>query len=135
MASNILCSNQIELVSKASPSFFYPHKSCIYLDGTTAEKISFGSMMSTMPPPPPPPHCHEPSTTTINKNTVRLNKFVRRLHEMLSCEQGRGVVEWKRGVLVLHSINTIFAKEILPKYFGTRNFKTFRRQLNYYGEI
>ena len=103
----------------------------VLLAVTPAEKLSFKSMSS----PPPPHRRQDKPTATTNNTTVRLNKFVRRLHEMLSCEQGRGVVEWRRGVLVLHSINTIFAKETLPKYFGTRNFKTFRRQLNYYGEI
>lgn len=64
--------------------------------------------------------------------SVRLNKFVRRLHEMLIEEREGGVVEWRRGLLILHNINN-FSKDILPKYFNTRNFKTFRRQLNYYG--
>jgi hypothetical protein len=67
---------------------------------------------------------------------ARLNKFVRRLHDMLQAEQnsGSGIVEWRRGLLVLHSTDA-FAKTILPLYFNTRNFKTFRRQLNYYGFI
>ena len=65
---------------------------------------------------------------------IRLNKFVRRLHEMLNAEQEGGIVEWRRGLLILHSIST-FSTEVLPRYFNTRNFKTFRRQLNYYGEI
>ena len=67
-----------------------------------------------------------------SSSTARLNKFVRRLHEMLTVERENGIVEWRRGLLVLHSIDT-FTKNILPKYFNTRNFKTFRRQLNYYG--
>ena len=66
---------------------------------------------------------------------VRLNKFVRRLHDMLTNERGRGVVEWRRGLLILHSINGVFTDEILPKYFNARNYKTFRRQLNYYGAL
>lgn len=45
-----------------------------------------------------------------------------------------GIVEWRRGLLVIHSTSH-FAKNILPKYFNTRNFKTFRRQLNYYGFV
>jgi HSF-type DNA-binding len=65
---------------------------------------------------------------------LRLNKFVRRLHDMLASETESGVVEWRRGLLVLHNTN-IFSKQILPKYFNTRNFKTFRRQLNYYGFV
>uniref|UniRef100_A0A7S2P136 HSF-type DNA-binding domain-containing protein n=1 Tax=Leptocylindrus danicus TaxID=163516 RepID=A0A7S2P136_9STRA len=65
---------------------------------------------------------------------LRLNKFVRRLHDMLVEEKHRGVVEWRKGLLVLHSTDK-FAKEILPKYFNTKNFKTFRRQLNYYGFV
>ena len=53
---------------------------------------------------------------------------------MLQAEKGTGVVEWRRGLLVLYSTDT-FAKKLLPKYFNTRNFKTFRRQLNYYGFV
>lgn len=64
----------------------------------------------------------------------RLNKFVRRLHEMLLSEQSSGIVEWRKGLLVLHSTDA-FTKKFLPKYFGTKNFKTFRRQLNYYGFV
>ena len=36
--------------------------------------------------------------------------------------------------MVLHS-TAAFATQLLPKYFNTRNFKTFRRQLNYYGFV
>jgi len=65
---------------------------------------------------------------------LRLNKFVRRLHNMLVREKNSGIVEWRRGLLVLFSTDA-FSKRILPKYFNTRNFKTFRRQLNYYGFV
>jgi hypothetical protein len=58
----------------------------------------------------------------------RLNKFVRRLHDMLVQEKHSGIVEWRRGLLVLFSTDA-FSKRILPKYFNTRNFKTFRRQV------
>jgi HSF-type DNA-binding len=60
---------------------------------------------------------------------ARLNKFVRRLFDMLQAEKDSGIVEWRRGLLVLHSTDA-FAKTILPKYFNTRNFKTFRRQVS-----
>jgi hypothetical protein len=53
---------------------------------------------------------------------------------MLTQERSKGVVEWRRGLLVLYSIDE-FTKELLPKYFNTQNFKTFRRQLNYYGFV
>lgn len=53
---------------------------------------------------------------------------------MLKTEKDAGVVEWRRGLLVLHNTDT-FTKTILPKYFNTKNFKTFRRQLNYYGFV
>ncbi|KAL3756821.1 hypothetical protein ACHAWU_000463 [Discostella pseudostelligera] len=121
---------------RRSISIVSPSSSDSSLDGLMEEKAKLEklSFMSMSSPTPTPHNRHQHKrTATTNNATTRLNKFVRRLHEMLSCEQGRGVVEWRRGVLVLHSINTIFAKEILPKYFGTRNFKTFRRQLNYYG--
>ena len=58
---------------------------------------------------------------------------MRRLHDMLVAEQTGKVVEWRRGLLVLHNIDE-FANNVLPKYFNTRNYKTFRRQLNYYGK-
>jgi hypothetical protein len=73
-------------------------------------------------------------TAMLGTASARLNKFVRRLHDMLQSEKDSGVVEWRKGLLVLHSTDT-FAKRILPKYFNTRNFKTFRRQLNYYGFV
>ena len=63
-----------------------------------------------------------------------MNKFVRRLHDMLQAEKDGGIIEWRKGLLVLHS-TAEFAKNILPKFFNTRNFKTFRRQLNYYGFV
>jgi len=66
--------------------------------------------------------------------STRLNKFVRRLHNMLKSEKDSGVVEWRKGLLVLHSTDK-FTKFVLPKYFNTTNFKTFRRQLNYYGFV
>ena len=69
-----------------------------------------------------------------NTNACRLNKFVRRLYDMLCNERNTGLVQWRRGLLVLLDTK-VFAKQILPKYFNTRNFKTFRRQLNYYGFV
>ena len=69
-----------------------------------------------------------------NNNAFRLNKFVRRLYDMLCNERNTGLVQWRRGLLVLLDTK-VFAKHILPKYFNTRNFKTFRRQLNYYGFV
>lgn len=62
----------------------------------------------------------------------RLNKFVRGLHQMLLDEKGNGIIDWDKGVLILHSLDD-FSEKVLPRYFNTRNFKTFRRQLNYYG--
>lgn len=53
---------------------------------------------------------------------------------MLTTERNGGIVEWRRGLLILHSIND-FTNTVLPKYFNNRNFKTFRRQLNYYGFV
>eukprot|EP00529_Nitzschia_sp_RCC80_P018419 CAMPEP_0113500566 /NCGR_PEP_ID=MMETSP0014_2-20120614/32407_1 /TAXON_ID=2857 /ORGANISM="Nitzschia sp." /LENGTH=502 /DNA_ID=CAMNT_0000394931 /DNA_START=233 /DNA_END=1741 /DNA_ORIENTATION=+ /assembly_acc=CAM_ASM_000159 len=74
------------------------------------------------------------SSSTSGGSSSRLNKFVRRLHDMLVTEKDGGIVEWRRGLLVLYS-TTAFTKSILPKYFNTKNFKTFRRQLNYYGFV
>jgi hypothetical protein len=50
---------------------------------------------------------------------------------MLQAEKDSGIVEWRRGLLVLYSTDA-FAKQILPKYFNTRNFKTFRRQVSFF---
>lgn len=71
-------------------------------------------------------HQQKPPETT---GKLRLNKFVRRLHDMLQAEKHSGIVEWRRGLLVLNSTDA-FAKQILPKHFNTRNFKTFRRQVS-----
>ncbi len=68
------------------------------------------------------------------QGALRMNKFVQRLHTALKIEYGNDTVSWKKGCLVLHSTET-FATDILPKYFKTNNFKTFRRQLNYYGFV
>jgi HSF-type DNA-binding len=73
-----------------------------------------------------------PSGPSGSGGGSRLNKFVRRLYDMLQAEKGSGIVEWRRGLLVLHSTDA-FAKTILPKYFNTRNFKTFRRQVSFHG--
>jgi hypothetical protein len=87
-------------------------------------------------PPPIPLIGKRSKTSPLPRSTggPRLNKFVRRLHDMLQAEKDSGVVEWRRGLLVLFSTAT-FAKKLLPKYFNTKNFKTFRRQLNYYGFV
>lgn len=102
-------------------------------------------IVSVITPPPHTKSCNL-SKTSVAPNShfrvhqlkrsgpTRLNKFVRRLHEMLLSEQNAGIVEWRKGLLVLHSTD-VFTKQILPKYFGTKNFKTFRRQLNYYGFV
>lgn len=74
------------------------------------------------------------SDVAEKNNAFRLNKFVRRLYDMLCNERNTGLVQWRRGLLVLLDTK-VFAKQILPKYFNTRNFKTFRRQLNYYGFV
>ena len=65
---------------------------------------------------------------------LRMNKFVQRLHAAIIGEASRGTITWRSGTLILHSTSFI-ASEILPKYFKMSNFKTFRRQLNYYGFI
>ena len=67
---------------------------------------------------------------TSPPGSPRLNKFVRRLYDMLEAEQSSGLVEWRKGLLVLYSTDA-FAKKLLPKYFNTQNFKTFRRQVRF----
>ncbi|KAL9180787.1 hypothetical protein ACHAXT_011240 [Thalassiosira profunda] len=97
------------------------------LDGLQEEKMKLESI--SLLPKSSRSSVHRKACTP---NGGRLNKFVRRLHEMLTAERDGGVVEWKRGMLVLHNINA-FSEQVLPKYFRVKNFKTFRRQLNYYG--
>mmetsp|Transcript_40312 Transcript_40312/g.85858 ORF Transcript_40312/g.85858 Transcript_40312/m.85858 type:complete len:268 (+) Transcript_40312:57-860(+) len=111
------------------PVVVSPGGSDCSLDGLQEEKAKLESISLV----PKSKSSHLPLLQPSVKNShVRLNKFVRRLHEMLTTERDGGVVEWRRGLLILHSISD-FTKEVLPKYFNTRNFKTFRRQLNYYG--
>lgn len=97
--------------------------------------VKLGSVQKGLPPPLPfimEQNNHKPFRPV--GGSQRLNKFVRRLHDMLQGEMDSGVVEWRRGLLVLYSTDA-FAKKLLPKYFATKNFKTFRRQLNYYGFV
>mmetsp|Transcript_26140 Transcript_26140/g.58102 ORF Transcript_26140/g.58102 Transcript_26140/m.58102 type:complete len:419 (-) Transcript_26140:293-1549(-) len=98
--------------------------SCLDPTKTSAEKTT----------KPPAAASNSPTGLSHISTPARLNKFVRRLHDMLQAEKGSGIVEWRKGLLVLHSTAS-FAKKILPKYFNTKNFKTFRRQLNYYGFV
>ncbi|KAL7552207.1 hypothetical protein ACHAWF_015425 [Thalassiosira exigua] len=118
-----------------APSIVTPAGSDSSLDGLQEEKAKLENM-SLLPraraKPTQRQRFEEPKVAS-GRQDARLNKFVRRLHELLTVERHGGVVEWRRGVLILHSIDR-FSKEILPKYFNTRNFKTFRRQLNYYAE-
>mmetsp|Transcript_7363 Transcript_7363/g.16696 ORF Transcript_7363/g.16696 Transcript_7363/m.16696 type:complete len:268 (-) Transcript_7363:82-885(-) len=104
------------------PTIVSPNNSDSSLDGLQEEKAKLENLSFH-------PRKSKKSPSATNG---RLNKFVRRLHEMLTAERFGEVVEWRRGLLILHSINA-FSKEVLPKYFNTTNFKTFRRQLNYYG--
>ena len=99
------------------------------------DNVGFASSV----PVTPDPNSSSKKSSKSNKSTtksaekergchVKLNKFVRRLHDMLLMERDSGIVEWRRGLLVLFSTDA-FSKTILPKYFNTRNFKTFRRQV------
>ena len=76
-------------------------------------------------PPPIPMIISQKSKPICRPNSggPRLNKFVRRLHDMILAEKDSGIVEWRRGLLVLFSTD-VFAKKLLPKYFATKNFKT-----------
>lgn len=82
--------------------------------------------------PPSIPLMPKRSKSGGSSGGLRLNKFVRRLHDMLQAEKDSGLVEWRKGLLVLYSTDA-FAKELLPKYFKTQNFKTFRRQVGTIG--
>jgi hypothetical protein len=107
------------------------------------QSVKIGTRCQGLPPPIPllpkkrskPSYSHPHGASgglRLNKFGRRLNKFVRRLHDMLQAENNSGVVEWRRGLLVLYSTDA-FAKKILPKYFNTWNIKTFRRQVGFPG--
>jgi HSF-type DNA-binding len=126
--------------------------------------VHTGTVQKGLPPSIPIIAIQKPKPVyRQNSGGPRLNKFVRRLHDMIQAEKDSGVVEWRRGLLVLFSTD-IFAKKLLPKYFATKNFKTctylllvaarqhpdihsiysqcrfprpraVRRQLNYYGFV
>jgi HSF-type DNA-binding len=101
---------------------------------TSSSTSTSGSTVPAAGPTTPRSTATRRSSVSSSGSSLRLNKFVRRLHDMLVTEKDGGIVEWRRGLLVLYS-TTAFTKQILPKYFNTKNFKTFRRQLNYYGFV
>lgn len=134
---------------RAKRIFASPDKSTMnHVVGLTKQKVRMpraspsptGDMeLASIPITPDPFSSFKSTKANKSKHPVgcshpRLNKFVRRLHDMLVREKHSGIVEWRRGLLVLFSTDA-FSKRILPKYFNTRNFKTFRRQLNYYGFV
>jgi len=128
------------MMDSRSPTSTTNFASAWQQDGMGSPSFQAESDTACAPLSPASPENH-PSTTEISQTSslkrsapTRLNKFVRRLHDMLQSEQESGIVEWRKGLLVLHSTDT-FTKKILPKYFNTKNFKTFRRQLNYYGFV
>lgn len=86
--------------------------------------VHTGTVQNGLPPSIPIITSQKPKPVhRQNSGGPRLNKFVRRLHDMIQAEKDSGVVEWRRGLLVLFSTD-IFAKKLLPKYFATKNFKT-----------
>jgi hypothetical protein len=100
------------------------HRVSIHL--TISSAVKAGTRSSGAPPPMP--LIPNRSKSVGFSGGLRLNKFVRRLHDMLQAENDSGLVEWRKGLLVLYSTDA-FAKKLLPKYFKTQNFKTFRRQV------
>jgi HSF-type DNA-binding len=131
LVSPCLCLEVLESIGTPLPKIptfpFHPQRET---SSASTDTMSF----SSLPSAPFLTHSDHRRTAVDPGCPVRLNKFVRRLHDMLLVEKDSGVVEWRRGLLVLYSTDA-FSKRILPKYFNTRNFKTFRRQLNYYGFV
>lgn len=115
-SANMYGSLSPNAVTRTAPSILDPPKMTGIEQAAVVSSASFSSS----------------SSGPVFQTSARLNKFVKRLHDMLQAERGAGTVEWRKGLLVLHSTSD-FAENTLPKYFKTKNFKTFRRQLNYYG--
>jgi hypothetical protein len=60
--------------------------------------------------------------------------FPWRLHQMLDDESASHIISWMPDGRHFHVHNpTLFVKEIIPKFFKQKSFKSFQRQLHIYG--
>jgi len=96
---------------------------------------------STMTGPPPPSTPSPLARFTFPRTGKRgvPQQFPRRLYEMLDCEtrqveaspEYRNIISWSDSGKAFRIFDvTEFSASILPKYFRTRKFSSFQRNLN-----
>lgn len=61
------------------------------------------------------------------------SNFLQTTYEMIQKEKGDGIVKWSESGHSFLINNTEEFIKILPKYFKTKNYASFVRQLNMYG--
>lgn len=63
---------------------------------------------------------------------MKVQKFIKKLRTILDTEDNN-IIGWGKDncTIEIYNINT-FETHILPKYYKSRKFKSFQRQLNYF---
>ncbi|XP_027358330.1 heat stress transcription factor B-2a-like [Abrus precatorius] len=86
-----------------------------------------------MAPPPPVEH-NTDSTTAADSQRSIPTPFLTKTYQLVDDQSIDDVISWNEdGSTFIVWNPTVFAKDLLPKYFKHNNFSSFVRQLNTYG--
>ncbi|RDX79304.1 Heat stress transcription factor B-2a [Mucuna pruriens] len=87
-----------------------------------------------MAPPPPVEHNGDSTATAIESQRSIPTPFLTKTFQLVEDQSIDDVISWNEdGSTFIVWNPTVFARDLLPKYFKHNNFSSFVRQLNTYG--